>query len=87
MRFVPLPKLDGTTLDEVYMHNYVPSGEWEIIKTKFVTDIKELPDSLTKFPRAHFTIRIRRNPVYYFSHIIAPCFVIYGKYLCLCILR
>ncbi|XP_071167041.1 acetylcholine receptor subunit alpha-type acr-16-like [Mytilus edulis] len=60
------------TLD-VDLSNYVDNGEWTLIDTKAVRNVKVYPCCPEPFPDVTFYLHLRRRVLYYAFNVIIPC--------------
>lgn len=60
------------TLD-VDLTNYVDNGEWTLIDTKAVRNVKVYPCCPEPFPDVTFYLHLRRRVLYYAFNVIIPC--------------
>ncbi|XP_060066499.1 acetylcholine receptor subunit alpha-type acr-16-like [Ylistrum balloti] len=61
---------------EVDTSNYVDNGEWTLIDTKVVRNVKYYPCCPEPFPDVTFYIHLRRRVLYYAFNVIIPCMLL-----------
>ncbi|KAK3097242.1 hypothetical protein FSP39_007950 [Pinctada imbricata] len=57
----------------VDLSNYVDNGEWTLVDTKGVRNVKYYPCCPEPFPDVTFYLHIRRRVLYYAFNVIIPC--------------
>ena len=58
------------------LSNYVDNGEWELIGTKIVRNVKYYQCCPEPFPDIVFYLHIRRRVLYYLLNVIIPCMLL-----------
>ncbi|XP_070206651.1 neuronal acetylcholine receptor subunit alpha-10-like [Littorina saxatilis] len=73
---------DGLQVDvtnrtvDIDLSNYVDNGEWELMGTKIIRNVKFYPCCPEPFPDVMFYLHIRRRVLYYLLNVIIPCMLL-----------
>jgi nicotinic acetylcholine receptor len=61
---------------DVDLSNYVDNGEWTLVDTKIVRNVRYYPCCIEPFPDVTFYLHIRRRVLYYFFNVMIPCMLL-----------
>lgn len=61
---------------EIDLSNYVDNGEWTLINTRMIRNVKYYPCCTEPFPDVTFYIHIRRRVLYYAFNVMIPCMLL-----------
>lgn len=57
----------------VDLSSYVPNGEWELLATRVINNVKYYPCCPEPFPDVTFWFHLHRRTMYYILNVIIPC--------------
>ncbi|RNA37099.1 Cation transporter family [Brachionus plicatilis] len=62
--------------ENIDLSNYVPNGEWDLVRTYCVRRVVYYPCCREPFPDVTFTLIIRRKVLYFTVNVILPCLML-----------
>ncbi|CAF0719259.1 unnamed protein product [Brachionus calyciflorus] len=62
--------------ENIDLSNYVPNGEWDLIRTYSVRNVVYYPCCVEPFPDVVFTLIIKRKVLYFTVNVILPCLML-----------
>lgn len=62
--------------ENIDLTNYVPNGEWDLVKATLVRNVVYYPCCPEPFPDITFILVIKRKALYFMINVIIPCIML-----------